>query len=57
MKEVDFEKYCQKCVSVRVLPYHEPCFSCMEETVRRFSHKPVRFKEEDKNSKKRHTGK
>lgn len=57
MKEVYFSQYCHLCVSARLNPYKEPCFSCIEKPVRKFSHKPINFKPAKNTSEKKHTNK
>lgn len=47
MKEVDFKKYCPKCVYIKDDEFDDksPCYDCLTEPVNADSHKPVAFKE------------
>ena len=44
-KEVYFDKYCEKCEYRDAKEEDDPCYDCLGEPVREYSHKPVNFKE------------
>lgn len=44
-KEVYFDQYCKTCRDYETLEEKEPCFSCLNEPVNLYSHKPVKWKE------------
>lgn len=47
-KEVYFHQYCEKCKHWDCSEKDDPCFSCLEDPVNRYSHKPVKFEEKEK---------
>lgn len=47
-KEVRFDLYCHKCKYKEKDDYDEPCFSCLGEPVKEYSHRPVNWKEREK---------
>ena len=49
-KEVYFHEYCKKCVYKDKKEDETPCDECLAEPMNTYSHKPVKFKEEDKNA-------
>ena len=42
-KEVFFDEYCKICNHYLKSESEEPCFSCLEDPVRAYSHKPEKF--------------
>ena len=46
-KEVRYDLYCKTCKHNDVDDYDEPCFSCLDEPVREYSHKPVNWEERE----------
>lgn len=46
-KEVRFDLYCHKCKHKEKDDYEEPCFSCLGEPVKEYSHIPVNWKERE----------
>lgn len=51
-KIVNFEKYCPKCKYYLVSENVDPCWTCLENPTNIWSHKPVKFKEKEKNDGK-----
>lgn len=47
-KEVYFHKYCPKCKYKDVEEIKDPCNECLGEPYNLYSHKPVKFKENNK---------
>ena len=47
-KEVYFDKYCKTCKYKNLTAADDPCDECLEETVNVYSHKPVKYEEEEK---------
>lgn len=47
-KEVDFHKYCGICEFKNMKDADEPCSECLDNPINLYSHKPVKFKEEEK---------
>lgn len=47
-KEVYFDKYCKTCKYKNLKESDDPCDECLEETVNAYSHKPVKYEEEEK---------
>lgn len=47
-KEVYFDKYCKICKYKNLKESDDPCDECLEETVNAYSHKPVKYEEEEK---------
>lgn len=48
MKEVYFDQYCPKCKNCDLEGDKEPCCDCLSEPVNQYSHKPVKFEEDDR---------
>ena len=46
-KEVRFDLYCDRCKYKEKDDYGEPCFSCLDEPVREYSHRPINWKERE----------
>ncbi len=46
-KEVYFDKYCKACKYKNLTAADDPCDECLEETVNLYSHKPVKYEEEE----------
>lgn len=46
-KEVRFDLYCDRCEYKEKDDYEEPCFSCLDEPVREYSHRPINWKERE----------
>ena len=47
-KEVYFDKYCKTCKYKNLKESDYPCDECLEEAVNVYSHKPVKYEEEEK---------
>ena len=47
-KEVYFDKYCKTCKYSDKKEDEDPCYDCLAEPVRLYSHKPVNWKGEIK---------
>lgn len=47
-KEVDFETFCETCEHNKTLEAESPCYECLEEPVRRGTHRPAMWKEKKK---------
>lgn len=47
-KEVYFNEFCHKCKFKDIEETKPPCDDCLEEPVNEYSHKPVKFIEEEK---------
>ena len=47
-KEVYFHEYCEKCKYRTTKDVDEPCNECLDNPINLYSHKPVKFKEEEK---------
>lgn len=45
-KEVYFDKYCKSCKYRNNEENEDPCYNCLGEPARLYSHKPVNYKEE-----------
>ena len=43
MKIVEFHEYCNKCKHKSVGESEKPCYECLHEAARQYSHKPARF--------------
>lgn len=41
--EVNYEKYCQSCIHKKKAENSEPCSECLEEPIRLYSEKPVKW--------------
>lgn len=46
-KEVKFHEYCYKCKYADMAEDSWPCDECLESPVNQYSHKPVRFRENE----------
>ena len=44
MKEVYFDKYCATCANKDIAESEEPCYECLSEPAREYSHKPLNWK-------------
>ena len=51
--EVYFDKYCETCKYKDVDETDDPCFGCLANPVNLYSHKPVNYKEKEKNDSPR----
>lgn len=49
---VDFEKYCETCEHKDIEETEDPCTECLESPTNLFSHKPVKWEEKKKKTKK-----
>jgi hypothetical protein len=49
-KEVYFHNFCKSCKHCNVEDVDDPCNECLEEPINLYSHKPVKY-EEDENKK------
>lgn len=47
-KEVYFSQYCRRCKHEKNAEDEEPCDECLQNPVNEYSHKPVMFKEKEK---------
>ncbi|MBQ8707877.1 MAG: hypothetical protein IJ523_07310 [Succinivibrionaceae bacterium] len=47
-KEVDYSKYCKKCVHEKLDDFKEPCNTCLEQFWNEGSDKPIKFEEKSK---------
>lgn len=47
-KEVYFHQYCEKCKHYDTKETDEPCFSCLEDPVNAYTHRPVKYEEKEK---------
>ena len=45
---VEYEKYCPKCKHKTVDPIREPCNTCLDESIRDNSKRPLKFEENTK---------
>ena len=45
MKIINFDEYCKRCVSKKVKESEPPCYECLAEPARQYSHKPLKFEE------------
>ena len=52
LKIVEFEKYCKTCKHKDVASKDGPCYECLDEPVNLYSHKPVKWEEDDKKKNK-----
>ncbi len=48
MKLVHFDEYCKRCIHKKKKESEDPCYECLTEPARQFSHKPARFEEDRK---------
>lgn len=46
-KEVYFHKYCNTCKHKKLAEDEDPCYECLHEPANSYSHKPVKWEEED----------
>lgn len=46
-QEVYFGAYCKNCKHRNLTEEEDPCFECLAEPVNLYSHKPVRFEDEE----------
>lgn len=53
MKEVLYDRYCEKCIHKNESEDSDACFDCLNEPARENSHKPIKFKEKSYADKKR----
>lgn len=44
-KEVYFNEYCNSCAHKKCQEHEEPCYTCLNEPVNLYSHKPVKYME------------
>ena len=42
-KEVYFNEYCKSCANKKYQEHEEPCYSCLNEPVNLYSHKPAKY--------------
>lgn len=47
-KEVYFDKYCSTCKHKPVKDDEEPCDECLSEPINLYSHKPIKWEEDEK---------
>lgn len=47
IKEVYFEQYCKTCKHKNVDENESPCYECLQEPARTYSHKPDRYEEKE----------
>lgn len=47
-KEVRFDEYCKKCKHYELRETEDPCFTCLEDPINLYSHKPVKYEEKEK---------
>ena len=52
-KEVYYHDYCKKCKHENVKDTEDPCNECLDTPINLYSHKPVNFKEKEKNTKQK----
>lgn len=45
MKLVHFDEYCKRCYHKNKSESERPCYECLSEPARQYSHKPARFEE------------
>lgn len=48
-KEVYFDQYCKTCKHKDVKDVDDPCDECLSNPINLYSHKPVKWEENDKN--------
>lgn len=48
IKIVNFDEYCKRCHYKKTKESEEPCYTCLNEPARQYSHKPVKFEESKK---------
>lgn len=48
MKIVNFDEYCKRCINAKKKESEDPCYECLQEPARQYSHKPARFEEANK---------
>ena len=51
-KEVYFDEYCKTCKHEKCVGYETPCEECLDNPVNLYSHKPINYKEKEKETKK-----
>lgn len=49
IKEVRFDQYCPKCEHWEKSEAEDPCYDCLNQGWNDESHKPIMFKEKEKN--------
>lgn len=49
IKEVRFDQYCPKCENWEKSEAEDPCYDCLNQGWNDESHKPIMFKEKEKN--------
>ena len=47
-KEVYFDEFCSQCKFEKNAENEKPCDECLEEPVKEYSHKPVKFIKKEK---------
>ncbi len=52
MKEVKFEKFCNRCYYGRLPEFYDPCNTCLDDGAREGTCVPTNFKKWDKKSKR-----
>lgn len=52
VKEVNFRLYCPKCKYYPLGSTDDPCNECLGQPWNENSHKPINYKEKDRNGKK-----
>ena len=45
MKIVEFDKYCKTCQHGKKKESEDPCYECLAEPARQYSHKPLKYEE------------
>lgn len=48
MKLVNFDEYCKKCHYKDTSESEKPCYDCLHEPARQYSHKPAKFEDKKK---------
>lgn len=51
IKIVNFDEYCKRCHNKGKKESEEPCYTCLLEPARQYSHKPVKFEEANRNTR------
>lgn len=44
-KEVYFDQYCKSCIHKNLAEDEKPCFECLQEPAREYSHRPAYYAE------------
>lgn len=50
-KEVRFDEYCKLCEHYKKSEAEDPCWDCLNQGWNEDSHKPIMFKDKEKNSR------